>query len=940
MNDVDDPSVRRVSDDWIQPLKLTLMPSFFFGLLLLLFGCDDQQRAPVRGPIGPILPSTSDMDSPDVGQFSDIFLDSETTTVDAELDMEVDAEVDSATFPEVPFAIETRVGERRTRAGLENRVTCQVLNQVGEPIESIDAEIEVQPSAGFERTENGLIGRVARDYDVVCTAPRLGLRDATPGIWSVTPDRASKVVTSISASEINAGETVDVSCLAFDDFGNSVYGVDFDLAYEPQPARLERDDLNLTIESSGTFAISCTASGVEELDFVSIEVSPGLPAQISILLDPDQGVYRLGQVIGLSALASDRFGNPVPDAPFVFSSDPALGTFGTSRFLADQTGYHTLTAEVLPPTYNDRTLAYEREILIDLGGPGITCDYPGFGEVVNHQLGQDMTFYGLVEDVAGVSSVRVNGTEAQIRADGSFVSVVRPKWGLNVLDVVATDANGEESSTFCSYYVADRFQDPADGLNDALQIWLGQNAVDDGGSSSPLQSLGDALRRMINSRGLRDTVHEAVSAQNPIVPNECRTRVLGFCLFRLGVDYQDYENNGPNQFSMTLLDNGFSVGVELREQIVRARLRGTLGNRVRLRAEYIRMNLTFDVRLDGNGRPDISVRTIGNPQVGDLDADFSGILGFLFELVFEAFEGVVRNIVVDAIKGFLQDNVDRVLTDLFANVDIGELGGGVTVSGLAGNDDVDLAVQAVWNRLQVNPQQIEVGLKTVVQGPTLLADAGQGVPMLPGAENLALDAGGTVAAGVRIGLLNQIMYALWRAGYFEFQNGGIAGGLGAGIPVDTDFRFRMPAHPWVSGTPASTGLRVFLGPLSVQFSDPVFESLALQVAAEFAVDVSLIGERDIEFTNVGIVDTLHISFFGGAVPDEVRSLIQAQLTDILERLIERALNDGLPSLPLPEFKIPASLAEFDLPTNVGLGLRQPSLEGREAIWSLGGNFGE
>ena len=72
----------------------------------------------------------------------------------------------------------------------------------------------------------------------------------------------------------------------------------------------------------------------------------------------------------------------------------------------------------------------------------------------------------------------------------------------------------------------------------------------------------------------------------------------------------------------------------------------------------------------------------------------------------------------------------------------------------------------------------------------------------------------------------------------------------------------------------------------------------------------------------------------------MRELIENQLTRILERLMERALNDGLPSLPLPEFKIPASLAEFDLPANVGLGLRQPSLDGREAIWSLGGTFGE
>ena len=65
----------------------------------------------------------------------------------------VDAEVDSAVFEIVPFAVETRVGERRTPAGLENRITCQVLDQVGEPIVDLQSEAEINPDTGFERFE-------------------------------------------------------------------------------------------------------------------------------------------------------------------------------------------------------------------------------------------------------------------------------------------------------------------------------------------------------------------------------------------------------------------------------------------------------------------------------------------------------------------------------------------------------------------------------------------------------------------------------------------------------------------------------------------------------------------------------------------------------------------------------------------------------------------
>ena len=113
------------------------------------------------------------------------------------------------------------------------------------------------------------------------------------------------------------------------------------------------------------------------------------------------------------------------------------------------------------------------------------------------------------------------------------------------------------------------------------------------------------------------------------------------------------------------------------------------------------------------------------------------------------------------------------------------------------------------------------------------------------------------------------------AGWLRVSKRGDCGGVGAGIPIDTDFDF-------VSNAPLGDGDATEVSRSLKRAIDPVFESLALQVAAEFEVDVALVGERDIEFTNVGIVDNLHISFFGGSVPGEVRDLIESQLTDILE----------------------------------------------------------
>ncbi|MEZ4472192.1 MAG: hypothetical protein R3F60_15640 [bacterium] len=104
------------------------------------------------------------------------------------------------------------------------------------------------------------------------------------------------------------------------------------------------------------------------------------------------------------------------------------------------------------------------------------------------------------------------------------------QFGLNVHEIVASDG-ANENSTFCAYYAADEFLLENRPLDDAVLLRLGQGGLDDGEPDRPMQSLADVLRRVINSAGLRDTIHQAALAQNPIVPRECRVRVLGACLF-------------------------------------------------------------------------------------------------------------------------------------------------------------------------------------------------------------------------------------------------------------------------------------------------------------------------------------------------------------------------------------------------------------------------
>ncbi len=908
----------------------------FFSILLALAGCDSSQ-APPTDPGGHLL-------VPDVGVRPDTSPPRPDAAPDGPPDSsppDVGPPRDAAAYAQIPFAVETRVGDRHTPIGLENRVTCEVLDRQGAPIPGQTTFPEIHPDTGFDRTDIGVVGRIARDYRIVCSAPALGLRDPSPADWTVLPGPSTRVVTHLSDDDIEVGESTDVTCEAYDAEGNRTADADFDVLFDPPAAGVERRGDTHTHTSAGTFDVTCRLPGAESAPGLTLVVRHGLPAHIALGVFPERPVYRVGAVVELVPVVTDRFENPLPNAPLLFESDPELPTFGEGRFRCAEQGRFALAATVDGPTHMDRPLTAAVDILVDFGGPGITCEDPALGAFVDWPPGGQHVVRGGVADVQQVESLHVDGREVALRGDGTWQAERPVRWGLNVHDVVASDGEAE-NSTFCAYYASEAYHDEDLALEDVLLLRLGQAALDDGEPDRPLGSIADVLRRVINSRALRDTVHLAALAQNPIVPNECRARVLGLCLFRLGVEYRDLQIGGRNTLDLTLVERGLRARVAIRDIAVHAQLRGTLGNRARISTSHITIDLTFDVGLRAGGSPDVSLRSLDEVSVGDLDSDFSGFLvGAILELVFSAFEGLIRRTIVDALRDFLQDNIDRTLEDLLGNVDIGELAQGIEVPSLTGGAAIPLVVTAGLSRIDFAPARAVIGVKAKVDGPTRVAGRSPGVALPPGTGAVELPGDRSVGAAVMLALLNQVMHRLWRAGFFEAEAGGLVANLADGLPEGTEVFLRFPQPPVVTGINGEATVRIYLGPLTAGVVEPRFfvEPFRVLLAAAVEATVRLEGERDLVFEGIEISE-LHLALQGAEIPQLARDVLEDTLTRVIEGIVDRALNDGLPVLPIPEFVIPASLGAFDLPVGDGLGLRQPRLTGTEASWRLDGNFGE
>ena len=200
--------------------------------------------------------------------------------------------------------------------------------------------------------------------------------------------------------------------------------------------------------------------------------------------------------------------------------------------------------------------------------------------------------------------------------------------------------------------------------------------------------------------------------------------------------------------------------------------------------------------------------------------------------------------------------------------------------------------------------------------------------------------GDSVGASVKLSVLNQALYQLWRAGYFSINGAGLAESLDLGLPAGAEVNLSVTYPPFIQGTDGATGIRVALGPLTASVVYPGFfeEPFPIQLVAELSAQVSLVGERDLSFDGIEIERI--VFSLGSSVPATSRGILEGVLEDVLQRVVNDALNSALPSLPIPELTIPAGLEPFDLPPTIRLGLRSPTLSGDLAQWYLSGEFGE
>jgi len=879
---------------------------------------------------------------------SDAALDADADVADDAADDTTGADAGDATgdvgpdvdFPVVIASVDTRLSASSVEAGTTVYANCQARDADNELVVLDEAIVErfiAAPEQAFDAGESpdAFVPTLAGEATIGCSIPELGLIDATPAPLLIEPGIPATVITSVSQNVLDAGQSVIVTCEAFDAYGNAIDAVEATAQTDPFGAGVEVAGLRATFEAAGVYEVRCDTAGGPLVVPTTVEVLPGLPATLAIGLVPDLPRYGLNQVVSIVPTVQDRFGNFVRDAAVAFDSAPEVPSFGIGRFRFDLEGVFTLGAYIDGPTATGEELRAEVEVVVSGSGPAIECLSPTVGEMVDLAPGSSVRFTGEVSDEFGVAAVSVNDFEATIDDGGRFTADIPTRFGINFATIEAQDELGETSRRTCAFLVSDQWVAEGEFLADEVTLRLAQGALDDRDRRDGFDDIADFLNSALNSRGLRDQIHEALLGANPLYPSRCVQDSFLGCLLRVGVTYEDLRLNGPHDVSLSLIDSGLNTVATVRGIGVRLNISGTFSTRGWVNMSSLTVDLSFNVSLAG-GRPSVTLRSLNNVAVGGISTDFSGLTGFVIDLVVDIFEDRIRDLVRDQIRDYIRDSFNEILDDIFSGLEIDTIADEFEVDRIDGGEPVTLGFGVRIDTADFLPARALFGVGARIVGDVLRGGETRGAAIPPGPVRGDPDVGRAVAAAINIALLNQALHALWRADWFNVSIGGDT--LGDSIPDDAVGALRLDLPIVGSGT-ADGRARIMVGATTVDVTYPgIFdEPVLVEIGAVAETGVDIEGDADISFDDVTLVEFYFDT--GSVTLDAVSSaLLEEFLRALIQSVIDDAVNGALPTLPIPSFALPESLTVYDIPAG-DLRLLDPVLTLSPSHFIAAGNFG-
>jgi len=665
-------------------------------------------------------------------------------------------------------------------------------------------------------------------------------------------------------------------------------------------------------------------------------------ATLLISTSPGQSLYSQGQPIAITTQLVDATGQNVPGATAELVSDPPADSRIGDTFVYQTDGTYTITASV---DQDGEPVTASVELRVEGRGPTITCSHPIDGAMLTGAPSA-VTLTGSVNNVVGTTAFTVNGEPVTIDAEGGFSTPIATTWGVNFVDLALVDGAGRPARRTCTFLLSAVWAPENQLLSNTLSFKATQAAVDDHNRDGAIDSLVDPLVTVLNSDGLRVRLHNALSAANPLKPSACDSQTCTFfgcvCWYRSEVIYTGLDL-GEKTTSLTLVNGGLRSDSTIRNAAIRLRVRGAVGpigydTTGWVTFSSINVSVTYDLAIAA-GRPRVSIRpgSVTSVGIGSISTSFGGVDGWIINnIVVPLAQGTLKNLVSGEIRDSILNDFTSALDGVVSGLDVTTLAPTFAVPRIDGASPLIVSFGVGFSSLRTTPARMLATIGTRFQTSAAHGRPSLGVALPPG--TIALDPTVTVqplAVGAHVGLFSQALHTLWRGGYFdtELSEGDLNGLIPAGVTLRT-----TAGLPPVAKIRSDGRFEVSLGAVQVHVDYPALLASPVEagVGGRVSCDRRLVG-NDLILENC-TVDELHLST-GAALDPTTGAQLEQLISDALNAIVSTAVNDALPALPIPGFRIPATLGPYGLPAGGVLGLVNPTLVIQGNHFVLRGGFG-
>lgn len=784
---------------------------------------------------------------------------------------------DVASLYDVSFALE---GSAST-AGESVPWFVTVVDPDGEDLaEFITVRLATDLETDLLFTGSDLTATVAGLHVVAATVFHGDLSWVVEAPLQVAAAEAYRVELELSDYQAQAGHPLDVFVTGEDVYGNSVPVDDVEVVVDSIDVTYQDDQVWSTVV--GVYQVTATMG--DSIDHEPFAVTPEMAATLAFSLTTTE--LEVGQTTHANIEILDVYGNVAEEEWDLTAIGDGISVVSGKNVTFQDEGWYTVAITVDGTTLSDAVGPF----LIDSSPPDLVITNPDRASWV---AGSGVfLFQGNVTDAWSDLTLTVDGNGLVPTGTGDFVRAIVPQGGLNIIQTVATDSDGNYATDTRAVMAGDELP-YGTAISEGIKVRLRDGP---GG----LDELGELAKSLIEG------VDFMALIPNPLFYEGdssafVRADVTGISF---GEPWIDITPVVPDKMIVSVEVPNFYIGASAQAF---ADVLGLFDIDIGLSGAVTVDTIELDVILkpvitDGS----FSIELVSSYiYLDNFDISFLDGLQDLMEWLGFDVDDYVRDIVEDLLQDLIEDNLPTLFADALDGL---ELGFDVPIAG------VTLHIAATPESFTADPAGFTIDMATAFTSPQFV-DPGTGSVFADFSPPGWTDNGMNIA--VSLDAFNQLLHVLWGAGLITMPEEASELGIEAdqlslffpGVTDPVALELNAPLQPAVG--PSETGLlELRLGDLGLGlYGGTGVAVVEASVSAIVGLDVEIVDGSTIS-AGMGDMEM----FFDVVTPPSSNPMSQH-----LETIFAVVLDAMLPDLL-------GGLSAIEVPTLEGFTLVDPVIE--------------